>query len=490
MVQSDWPDSEEVYRLAEEVKESGNSLYRSKKYKEALNKYSEAIEICPQMISVYGNRSAVYLMLGQPKLALEDAKTAISLDSNFIKGWNRVARCSVLLGDILAAKRAVSHLLGLGEDTSLEGNNIESLEKLQVQTMQAIHEKDYRKAVWSIDKALEIATHCINLKISRAECLAFIGRCEEASEVAVSILQVDNKNVDAMYVRGLCLYYEDDIDKALSFLSTVLKYAPDHSKAMNRFKIAKTLRSTKEEGKEAFNSGNFEEAYKLYSKALEIDSCNRIANAKLYFNRATTSYKLDKPEDVIDNCDKALELDPTYTKALLRRAKTCMEAEKFEDAVRDYEKLVSGDARNREFRNLLKDAKFQLKKSKRKDYYKLLGVDKNANDDEIKKAYRKRAMLHHPDRHSGASETEKKDHEQNFKEVGEAYAVLGDPKKKREYDSGQDITNECMSEGFHDFDPFEMFRSFEGCHGSSSFGAGSDGFRSSGFGRHSFHFTF
>ena len=65
----------------------------------------------------------------------------------------------------------------------------------------------------------------------------------------------------------------------------------------------------------------------------------------------------------------------------------------------------------------MKDAKFQLKKSKRKDYYKLLGVDKNANDDEIKKAYRKRAMLHHPDRHSGASETEKKDHEQNFKEV-------------------------------------------------------------------------
>merc|ERR1711915_360645 len=87
-------------------------------------------------------------------------------------------------------------------------------------------------------------------------------------------------------------------------------------------------------------------------------------------------------------------------------------------------------------------------------------------------------------------ESEKKDHEQSFKEVGEAYAVLGDSKKKREYDSGQDIANTCMNEGFHDFDPFEMFRSFEGCHGSSNFGAGSDGFRSSGFGGHSFHFTF
>ena len=44
-------------------------------------------------------------------------------------------------------------------------------------------------------------------------------------------------------------------------------------------------------------------------------------------------------------------------------------------------------------------------------------VDKTANEEEIKKAYRKRAMVHHPDRHAGATEVEKKDHEQKFKEV-------------------------------------------------------------------------
>ena len=69
------------------------------------------------------------------------------------------------------------------------------------------------------------------------------------------------------------------------------------------------------------------------------------------------------------------------------------------------------------FRQLLQEAKLELKKSKRKDFYKILGVEKTANDDEIKKAYRKRAMVHHPDRHSSASDDEKKEHETKFKEV-------------------------------------------------------------------------
>lgn len=77
-----------------------------------------------------------------------------------------------------------------------------------------------------------------------------------------------------------------------------------------------------------------------------------------------------------------------------------------------------------------KNAQLELKKSKRKDYYKILGVDKNASEDEIKKAYRKRALMHHPDRHSGASAEVQKEEEKKFKEVGEAFTILSDPKKR------------------------------------------------------------
>ena len=57
----------------------------------------------------------------------------------------------------------------------------------------------------------------------------------------------------------------------------------------------------------------------------------------------------------------------------------------------------------------------------------------------FKKAYRKKAMLYHPDRHVNATPEEQAEAEQNFKDVGEAYSVLSDPKKKQMYDDGMDL---------------------------------------------------
>merc|ERR1712025_1051795 len=168
------------------------------------------------------------------------------------------------------------------------------------------------------------------------------------------------------------------------------------------------------------------------------------------------------------------ELDPNYTKAALRRAKCYMETEQYEEAIRDYERILKSDKSNMEYRQLLQEAKLELKKSKRKDYYKILGVSKDANDDEIKKAYRKRALVHHPDRHSSATEEEKKEAEKKFKEIGEAYGVLSDAKKRNRYDQGHDIDDlEGHGHGYSsDIDPNQIFQAFfsqggGGCQGGA-----------------------
>jgi DnaJ-class molecular chaperone len=64
-----------------------------------------------------------------------------------------------------------------------------------------------------------------------------------------------------------------------------------------------------------------------------------------------------------------------------------------------------------------------------KDYYKILGIDEKANEDEIKKAYRKLSMMHHPDKNGNTEESKQK-----FQELNNAYATLSDANKRRTYD--------------------------------------------------------
>lgn len=70
----------------------------------------------------------------------------------------------------------------------------------------------------------------------------------------------------------------------------------------------------------------------------------------------------------------------------------------------------------------------------KRDYYEVLGVEKTASAQDIKKAYRKVAMQYHPDRQTGKSDAEKQEAEEKFKEAAEAYSVLSDEQKRQQYD--------------------------------------------------------
>lgn len=80
------------------------------------------------------------------------------------------------------------------------------------------------------------------------------------------------------------------------------------------------------------------------------------------------------------------------------------------------------------------------------DYYNILGVNKTASEEEIKKAYRKLAMKHHPDRGGD---------EKKFKEISTAYDVLSDPNKRQMFDAGMDPNN-SNQQGFYRQGPFEF----------------------------------
>ena len=111
-----------------------------------------------------------------------------------------------------------------------------------------------------------------------------------------------------------------------------------------------------------------------------------------------------------------------------------------------------------------------------KDFYDILGLPKDASEDDIRKAYKKLALKYHPDKQSSKTEEEKKEAENKFKMVAEAYETLSDKKKRELYDlygrdgpsmgsSGAGTGGSYFRGGFRDFDmnhAEDIFKNFFG----------------------------
>lgn len=131
--------------------------------------------------------------------------------------------------------------------------------------------------------------------------------------------------------------------------------------------------------------------------------------------------QLKQPRPAIADCNRALDLDPSYLKARKTKAKALGEAGDHEESVREYKAVQEANPSEPNIARDIRNAELELKKSKRKDYYKILGVDRDASADEIKKAYRKLAIVHHPDKNPDDESAAER-----FKDIGEAYETLSD----------------------------------------------------------------
>ena len=98
-----------------------------------------------------------------------------------------------------------------------------------------------------------------------------------------------------------------------------------------------------------------------------------------------------------------------------------------------------------------------------KDLYKILELDRNATEKQIKANYKRLALKYHPDRQANKTDAEKKEAEEKFKEISWAYSILSDPEKKQRYDQFG-ITDDQQQMG-GGFDPTEIFKHFMGGFG-------------------------
>eukprot|EP00062_Callorhinchus_milii_P019710 gi/632974557/ref/XP_007903744.1/ PREDICTED: tetratricopeptide repeat protein 1 [Callorhinchus milii] len=141
---------------------------------------------------------------------------------------------------------------------------------------------------------------------------------------------------------------EDDIEvmktKKLEFdeeyLRELEKDLPEEEKKKRQDESLKL----KGNGNEQFKGGEYTEAETSYTKALEVcPACYQKDRSILYSNRAAARMKLEKKEDAISDCTEAIQLNPNYIRAILRRAELYQQTEKLDEALEDYKMVVEKD---------------------------------------------------------------------------------------------------------------------------------------------------
>ena len=158
---------------------------------------------------------------------------------------------------------------------------------------------------------------------------------------------------------------------------------------------------------------------------------------------------MNNKKKALPYCKEALALNPNSLYGLLSLAQRQMDDEDFEAALNTLNQAKEHHPSASQIQLLHQKAHIGLKRSKTKDYYKVLGVSNDADDRAIKRAYRTLTKKHHPDK-ATAQGVPKEKAEQKMAELNEAYEVLSDPELRARFDRGDDPNSqEQQGQPFH-----------------------------------------
>jgi len=447
------------------LKEEGNVSFRERDFAAAAVSYGKAIQVLQEVVNakdsssddkeeskemlvkVFTNQSAAFVGLQKYAEAVRAADGALKIDATWKKAWSRKGQAHLKMGEVQRARDDYTELLQLEpkSKTGIKGSReCSTLERLTLRAQTHLDNKQYRNAYADAQQAMDIAPMSVAMHKVKLKAMAGQGMYNEVMKYSTFLLRNEMDDNEILLVRAQAFYWNSNFPLCMKHLQQVLRRDPDYRPAQVQLKKLRKLEKTKKRANEAFRRGDWTTAIDTYTQVLSIEPDHKVFNSKIYCNRAAALLKLRRREEALRDCNQAVALDTSYTKAYLRRAQCFFEIGgemNLENCIRDYEHVLKKYDRGsapRDIKQKLHEARIALKRSKKKDYYKILGVSHAANEREIKKAYRKAAVKWHPDKWSSKSESEKKMAEKNFKDINAAFEALSDPKKRARYDAGED----------------------------------------------------
>ncbi|KAI3514411.1 hypothetical protein L1887_12792 [Cichorium endivia] len=477
----------------------GNEAYKSGDLSEAEVCYSKGIiviqhtengtpGVCIEpLLLCYSNRAATRMALGRMREGLKDCRMAAALDPSFLKANLRSANCHLLLGEIEDALYYYNKCLESEEIVCLDRRiTIEAADGLQkaqkvsdylklcAELLEQKTNESANNALGTITDALSISCYSEKLLNMKGEALLVLGKHKEVVQLCEQTLDTAEKNFDCK--NSIKLWRWNLISKSyfhLGRLEMALDLIQKHEQLRNRdvgpeeslVSLAVTIREllhSKNLGNEAFQNGKHTEAVEHYSAAISKSIESHSFAAVCFCNRAAAHQSLGEIIDAIGDCSIAIALDTSYPKALSRRATLLEMIRDYKHAADDLQRLISiletqsqnshksasnGSVKDlRRARRRLSVLEEKGKKERSLDLYLILGLKATDGAADVKKAYRKAALRHHPDKVSqqwkAIAESIQMDADRLFKMIGEAYAVLSDSTKRSKYDLEEEMWDE------------------------------------------------
>uniref|UniRef100_A0A672U8U4 DnaJ homolog subfamily C member 3 n=1 Tax=Strigops habroptila TaxID=2489341 RepID=A0A672U8U4_STRHB len=427
--------------------EMGKKLLAAGQLADALSHFHAAIEGDSDNYIAYYRRATVYLAMGKSKAAIRDLSKVVELKQDFTSLKSNPSNNE--------EKEAQTQLTKSDE-----------LQRLHSQALSAYQQEDYEAAISLLDEILAVCVWDAELRELRAECYIKEGEPSKAISDLKAAAKLKNDNTEAFYKISRIYYQLGDHELSLSEVRECLKLDQDHKQCFSLYKQVKKLNKQIESAEEFIREGRYQDAINKYDSVMKTEP-----DVPIYATRAKERIchclsKNQQAAEAIKVCTEVLQLESTNVNALKDRAEAYLLEDLYEEAIKDYETAQANSENDQQIREGLERAQKMLKQSQKRDYYKILGVKRNARKQEIIKAYRKLASQWHPDNFQ--SEEEKKKAEKKFIDIAAAKEVLTDPEMRRKFDAGEDPLDAESQQGGGN--PFH--RNWNTWQGFNPFGSG------------------
>jgi DnaJ family protein C protein 7 len=464
------------------MKELGNVQFKNNNYTSAIEYYSRGIDLNPSEPILYANRATCYKCLGRYKESIRDYKKAVSLSPRNIKNLKKLSSVYIIEGNFGEAQILLEKCCNLEPNNSSHYYELNKIKKM-VEDFEKVKEK-IKEQKWADAEEKAKALLVDAPSFSELQKM-YIQSCLELCKLDDVINYIKNqvssyakaKDEDFNFLLAKTYYFKGEYDLAKREINNLIKQGFNDNKFIKLKKNIESIDNAKTRANNFFKNQNYDKAIQEYNELLNFDPENKNFMSIILTNRALCYKKKGNNMEALKDVDQAIEYNPNYSTAYIRRALVYEELKMFDDAKSDLSKAKELEPNNPKIEGYINEANHKAEIARKRDYYKILGINKNATPPEIKKAYRKMAIKYHPDR-NGESDQTKKVAQRKFQDVSDAYSVLSDPKKKEMYDQGVDPLNPETASGptgpssnihFSGGDPNEMFKMFFNGNGGQTF---------------------